>query len=88
MGETDATYADGTLAVTSTAEAQTFQIDVTGTVPEGGTVDYTTLEGTAVSVDATGKITVAANAATGTHKIDIRVNGIVVDTITVSVTAA
>lgn len=78
----------GTLAVTSTAEAQTFQIDVTGKVPEDGAVDYTMPDGTAVSVDATGKITVAADAETGTHEIEIRVNGIVVDTITVSVTAA
>lgn len=78
----------GTLAVTSTAEAQTFQIDVTGKVPEDGAVDYTMPDGTAVSVDEDGKITVAADAETGTHKIDIRVDGIVVDTITVSVTAA
>lgn len=77
-----------TLAVTSSAEVQTFQIDVAGKAPETGTVDYVTPEGTTVSVDATGKITVAANAAAGTHKIDIRVDGIVVDTITVSVTAA
>ena len=78
----------GTLTVTSPAEAQTFQIDVTGKVPEGGTVDYITPDGTAVRVDEYGKITVAADAEAGTHEIEIRVNGILVDTITVSVTAA
>lgn len=78
----------GTLAVTATASAQTFQINVTGKTLETGSVDYVVAGNDDVSVDKNGKITVAANAATGTHKIDIRVNGIVVDTITVSVTAA
>ena len=87
VGETGATYADGTLAVTASAEAQMFTI-TGGDSAIGGTVTYTVASGTSAVVSDEGVITVAAEAAAGDTVIEVKVGGIVVDTITVSVTAA
>ena len=80
----------GTLAVTATDEAQTFQINVTGTVPAAGTVSFELADGAAASITLAGDtLTVAATAAAGdSAEVNVIVNGIVVDTIKVSVTAA
>lgn len=91
----EAAYDSETKTLTVTAGTQqTFTIETTEVAPVDGVVSYavadgaTTGDGGVTVGDSSGEITVTESAVAGTAKINVMVNGYVVETIIVTVTAA
>lgn len=88
VGETGDTYSDGVLSVAASGSEKTFTI-TGGDSALGGAVTYTKVSGGAESISVNaGVITVSDTAVPeDTAEIEVKVGGILVETITVTVTA-